>query len=187
MPITAVFILPSSPSQHKRVVRMNRYLSPYLLCVAFLLLGACESYDFSVNENVVYSPAPLFSDFEAADSTLQQCLVEAVAGGKITQANQLKTLNCSHAGVTDLAGIETFTGISRLKLSSNSIRNIRPLATLTVLEILLLDDNTLIDTIPLIELPALRELDLSGNPELLCPASSSLVALESLTLPAHCQ
>ena len=122
MPIAAVFILTGPPSQHKRVVRMNRYLSPYLVCVAFLLLGACESYDFSVNENVVYSPAPLFSDFEAADNTLQKCLVDAVAGGKITQANQLKTLNCSQAGVTNLAGIETFTGISRLKLSSNSIR-----------------------------------------------------------------
>ena len=80
-----------------------------------------------------------------------------------------------------------FLGISKLKLSSNNIRNIRPLAALTVLELLLLDDNQVIDTVPLIELPALLELDLSGNPELLCPANSSLVALEILTLPAHCR
>ena len=166
---------------------MYRHLSPYLLCAAVFLLAACESYDFSVNENVVYSPEPMFSDFEVADSVLQKCLAQAISDGKITRANQLKTLNCSHSGISNLAGIELFTGISKLKLSSNSIRSIQPLASLTVLELLLLDDNQVIDTVPLIELPALRELDLSGNPELLCPANSSLVALENLTLPTHCR
>ena len=169
----------------------NQYMpqcsGSFLLIPAWLLLSACGSYDITVNERLVYSPAPLFSDFEVADPALQQCLEQAVIDGKVTSAAQLVVLNCSHAGVADLAGLEIFTGISRLKLSSNNIRNISPLASLTILELLQLDDNRVVDSTPLLELPVLLELDLAGNPELLCPSQNSLLALHDLTLPGHCQ
>ena len=166
---------------------MSHPLAVYLLLPALLLIAACESYDFTVNENLVYSPKPLFSDFEAADSALQQCLEQAVVDGKITSASELHILNCSHAGVNSLAGIERFTGISRLKLSSNSIRDISPLAALTILEVALLDNNQLIDTTPLVQLSALRELNLVGNDELLCPSDSKLMTVETLLVPGHCK
>ena len=73
-----------------------------------------------------------------------------------------------------------------LKLSSNTIRDISPIAALTSLELLLLDDNGVIDTTPLLELPALRKLDLTANPDMLCPAGTSLMSVETLVLPSHC-
>jgi Leucine-rich repeat (LRR) protein len=166
---------------------MPHRLRAYLPLPALLLLAACESYNFTVNEKLIYSPAPLFSQFKAPDTALQQCLEQAVIDGKVTSARELSTLNCSHAGVTNLDGLEVFTGIAKLKLSANNIRDISPIAALTILELLQLDNNGVIDTTPLLELPALLELDLAGNPELLCPADTSLMTLETLSLPEHCQ
>ncbi|MEH6568014.1 MAG: hypothetical protein V7709_02985 [Halioglobus sp.] len=158
-------------------------------CLAFLvliLISACESYDFRVNEKLVYSPKPLFSDFVVPDTALAACLEQAIKDGKITSASELALLNCSHAGVKQLTGLEAFTGLSQLKLSANSIGDISPLASLTSLEILLLDDNQLIDTTPLIELPALQVLNMAENEALLCPAATSFFTVKNLSLPAHC-
>ena len=166
---------------------MSHFFSFLLIFLVLLSTAACESYDFTVNEKLVYSPKPLFSDFTAPDAALQQCLEQAVIDGKITSASELTTLNCSHAGVTSLEGLQLFTAISRLKLSSNNIRTIAPLAALTILEVLHLDSNQIVDTTPLLDLPALQELNLAQNPQLLCPSGSSLMAVETLTLPGHCE
>ena len=149
-------------------------------------MSACESYDFTVNERVVYTPKPLFADFSITDPALQKCVEQAIIDNKVTTAGELTTLACSHAGITSLDGIEIFSGLAMLKLSSNAIRDLSPLAALTSLELLLLDDNNVIDTTPLLELPALRKLDVSTNPEMLCPAGTSLMSLETLVLPSHC-
>ena len=110
---------------------MPHRLRAYLPLPALLLLAACESYNFTVNEKLIYSPAPLFSQFQAPDTALQQCLEQAVVDGKVTSARELTTLNCSHAGVTDLEGLEVFTGIANLKLSANNIRDISPCSLLS--------------------------------------------------------
>ena len=158
-----------------------------LACLALLSLAACGNYDFTVNEKVVYTPRPLFADFEVPDDALRACLEQAITDGRVTAARELSTLNCSHAGIASLEGLGVFTGISRLKLSSNRIRNLGELARLTVLEELFLDDNQVVDPVPLYELPALYRLDLSGNPGLRCPAGGALLRVEQLELPAHCR
>jgi hypothetical protein len=158
-----------------------------LACLAFMSLAACGNYDFTVNEKVVYTPRPLFADFEVPDDALRACLEQAIKDDRVTAASELSALNCSHAGIASLEGLGVFTGISRLKLSSNRIRNLTELARLTVLEELFLDDNQVVDPVPLYELPALYRLDLSGNPDLQCPASGALLRVEHLELPAHCR
>jgi Leucine-rich repeat (LRR) protein len=158
-----------------------------LACLTLLLLGACESYDFTVNDKVVYTPKPLFRDFDSPDDALRECLEQAVVDDKITAASQLLTLNCSHAGISDLGGLSVFTGITRLKLSSNNIRNLSEVTALTSLEELYLDNNQVVDPVPLYQLPALRILDLSGNASLQCPGSGGLLRVEHLSLPRHCR
>lgn len=158
-----------------------------LLTFSVLLsLAACGSYDFTINEKLVYTPKPLFSDYTATDTALQSCLEQAVAEAKASRAADLETLNCAHAGITELEGLEVFSGISRLKLSSNQLISIATLAELTNLEVLHLDNNQIVDLRPLLELQALRELNLSGNPELLCSSAMGLIAIETVTLPKHC-
>jgi Leucine-rich repeat (LRR) protein len=156
--------------------------------VSFLIiLAACENYDVKINERVVYSPQPLFADFEVADEALRACLEQAIADDLVTAAPRLETLNCSHAGITDLTGLSTFTGLTSLKLSSNRVRNLVELGSLTSLVDLYLDGNQVVDPVPLYQLPALQVLDLSGNPNLQCPSTAGFLRLEQVKLPRHCR
>jgi hypothetical protein len=156
------------------------------LCLILALCAGCGTYDLKVNEKVVYSPRPLFTDFEIADTALSECVEQAILDNQVTIASQLQTLNCSHAGIEDLGGLAVFNGITQLKLSANSIRNLVELEALSLLQALYLDDNIVVDPVPLYDLPSLQALDLAGNADLQCPAASALLQVEELKLPQHC-
>jgi Leucine-rich repeat (LRR) protein len=157
-----------------------------LLPVLLVLLSACESYDFKVNDKVVYSPHPLFNDFEVPDEALRACLEQAIADGGISAGTQLSILNCNHAGIEDLDGIASFPGIKVLSLSSNNIRNLVEISTITTLEELYLNDNRIIDPVPLYQLDHLNTIDLSANPGLQCPNKAGFARVETVILPDHC-
>jgi Leucine-rich repeat (LRR) protein len=166
---------------------MLHHLLSSLACLLLLvLLSACESYDFKVNDKVVYSPHPLFKDFEVPDEALRACLEQAIADGGISAASELSALNCSHAGIEDLDGIASFPAIVVLSLSSNSIRNLVEISTITALEELYLDHNRIVDPVPLYQLDHLNTIDLSGNPGLQCPSKGGFARVETVTLPDHC-
>jgi len=159
-----------------------------LTCLMTLtLLAACENYDYTFNERVIYSPRELFSDFEVADEGLERCLTQTISDAGITAVGQLTDLNCSHAGIADLDGLALFTGLVRLSLSSNAVRNLVELGSLDALEELHLDGNRVVDPVPLYGLPSLRFVDLSGNPDLQCPQDSSLLRADTVVLPQHCR
>lgn len=159
----------------------------YLLYPAMILLTACQGYDFRINDKVVYTPDPLFSDFNAPDTALRTCLEQAISDESITAVQKMSSLNCSHAGIENLEGLGTFEGIKALRLSSNQIRNLVEISRLFDLEEAYLDNNQIIDPVPLTRLESLRHLDLSGNPALQCPRSGSFKQLETLILPQHCR
>ena len=163
---------------------MTRWVTGIVL---LLMITSCGDLDFKINEKVVYSPRPLFTDFEVIDAALQACLEQAIIDQKATLANELLSLNCSHAQISDLGGLEVFTGLTQLKLSSNQIRNLMPLRPMSSLESLYLDNNQIVDPVPLYELLSLSTLDLSGNPKLQCPSSQALLRMDEVTLPGHCQ
>jgi len=162
---------------------MTRCLTWILSC---LLLAACGSYDFTVNDRVVYTPRPLFKDYTIPDPALKRCVDRAVADNNVTQASQLTTLICAESGVEGVEGLGVFTGLELLLLSGNRIRNVAPLGSLTVLVELHLQDNEVVDPVPLYQLPALNVLDLSGNPGLHCPASGAFLRVPVVALPDHC-
>lgn len=156
-------------------------------CLLALLVGACSTYDFTVNDRVVYTPDPLFTDFEVPDQALKECIRQAINANKVTVASELSSLACSSAGIESLAGLATFSEIEQLTLSSNNITDISELSALTVLQVLYLDNNQVIDPVPLYQLPALTLVDLSANPGLRCPASGSLLRVATVVLPGHCR
>ena len=156
------------------------------LMAVLCILSGCESYDFTVNDKLVYTPKPLFSDFDTPDPALYDCIKQGIIDAKITGARQLTSLSCSHAGIENLQGLATFSGLTHLKLSSNKIRNLADLSAMTELQQLILDDNAVVDPVPLYRLPALRLLDLSENGTLQCPATTAFALVESLKLPRHC-
>ncbi len=154
--------------------------------LSFFFLCACNGYDFKVNEKVVYTPIPLFSDFAAADPGLQSCIERAINDGVVTAPGQLSALDCSFAGIENLDGLATFTELKTLRLSANKVSNLGELSKIITLQEVFLDDNQIIDPAPLYQLSALRKLDLSGNAALQCPKSGSFAKLATVILPSHC-
>ncbi|MFT7048756.1 MAG: hypothetical protein ACJAZE_001146 [Halioglobus sp.] len=165
---------------------MQRRIVYLSLCITFAFLIGCAGYDFTVNDKLIYSPKTLFNDFNTPDTGLSTCLEQAIVDAKISEANALKHLNCSHAGIQTLEGLETFTGLVQLKLSANKIRNLAPLVSLVHLQELYLDDNAVVDPVPLYPLPALHTLNLDSNTVLQCPEETAFADMLSLTLPDHC-
>lgn len=135
----------------------------WLLCV---LLSGCNRYALTVNNNEIYRPAPLYSDFEIADVALDTCIRQAIADKRVVEAAQLINLRCTHGGIKNLQGIGHFAWLSKVDLSHNDIA----------------------DSAPLAQLQRLEFLKLVGNPNLNCTSARSLgLPLgDSLILPEHC-
>jgi Leucine-rich repeat (LRR) protein len=161
---------------------------PTTVIAAVLALSGCADYRFTVNERVVYNPAPLYRDYDVPDVALRDCLEQHIADGAISAADQLTELNCSHAGVTGLDGLQAFPHLVRLKLSSNAIEDLAPLADMVALRELYLDGNRLRNLTPLRGLPELEYLDLSANEQLVCQQLDFFKRQPRLQLapPRHC-
>lgn len=166
---------------------MQRHLLRYSLVLSLFLLFACQGYDFTVNERVVYSPPPLFRDYNLQDQALRDCVEQRIADENITRVEQLVTLNCSHAGIETLDGLEVFSALRTVRLSANRVRNLLAMSSLHELQELYLDDNRIVDPVPLYSLKKLQTLDLAGNPELQCPVPDALQQVAQLSLPSHCK
>ena len=150
------------------------------------LVSACQGYDYTVNERVVYSPAPLLRDVRIPDPALRDCVEQVISDRSVTDFEQLLSLNCSHAGIESLDGLAVFNQLTHLRLSSNRIRNLVELHKLAELRELYLDHNRVVDPVPLYILPNLRVVDLSDNPDLQCPDPGSFAGVEQVIPPAHC-
>ncbi|HEY7883594.1 MAG TPA: leucine-rich repeat domain-containing protein [Cellvibrionaceae bacterium] len=139
-----------------------------VLPVTLALLTACSNYNVSVNDRVVYTPLPLFSDYQLSDDSLAGCVQQTISDEKITSARDLTRLRCTSAGIKDLSGIEKFAALEQLDLSDNELGNIAPLAKLGRLNLLLLRNNQLDDLSPLLPLLKLTDLNIEENPDINC-------------------
>lgn len=161
------------------------------LFVIFLIAG-CKTYSVSLNNNIVYTPAPLFKDYIIDDAHLRSCVEQTITDEKITKADELKQLNCSHAGIKSLAGLEKFHQIEQLNLAENTVESIAPLSNFGQLRVLILRKNNLTSAEPLLHMLALRELDVSDNAKLNCGDLKQVAANFhqgdlKLVLPEQCK
>ena len=160
--------------------------------IGFTLLGAmlsaCGDYRLSVNDTILYTPEPPFSEYTIADEHLRQCVEQTIRDQVIPAASQLEELNCSHAGITDLVGLEVFAGLIRLKLSSNKISSISPLFDMQRLAELQLDGNELISLGGIYQMVNLTYLNVAGNDQLACSELENLKQRLTLKIdaPDHC-
>jgi hypothetical protein len=156
------------------------------------LIAGCKTYSVSLNNNVVYTPPSLFKDFVIADAHLRACVEQTIIDNHIIKADDLKQLNCSHAGITSLAGLEKFYSIEQLNLSENSLQSIAQLSNFSQLKVLILRKNNLTNAEPLLHMLALRELDVSDNAKLTCGdlkqfAKNAQQENLKITVPAQCK
>ena len=163
--------------------------NPFPLLALLAFLAGCNSFDnmdVKVNERVVFTPRPLFTDYSIVDPALATCVEEAIASQRATSASELRTLRCDNAGIENLAGLDTFTALDRIDLRDNAIEDVAPLAAASAVQVLLLSNNNIVNPVPLYKKPALQQLDLRGNSRLLCPDNSAFFSIEELRLPRHC-
>lgn len=124
-------------------------------CIGLLpvVLGGCARYQVTLNEQPIYSPPPLYSQFDVTDDALKNCLRQTIADKQITRAEQLTQLVCRHAGITSVQGLEVFASLEELDLSHNALRNIKPLQSLNRLRLLKVNDNPdlMCDTVPQVD------------------------------------
>ncbi|MGD8174652.1 leucine-rich repeat domain-containing protein [Marinimicrobium sp. ARAG 43.8] len=171
------------------MVHSNSLAHTFIIGLLLAALSGCEGYAVSVNDNPVYNPPALFTEFRLVDSALQECVQQTIEDRGVTDANQLTQLNCSSAGIESLEGISTFSALRAISLNSNALTDIEPLKTLSRLEILMLKDNDVRSAEPLLSLLRLKELDLRGNAQLACGDARQLAdhSEGDIRLPAHCE
>lgn len=161
-----------------------------LLLFFFLVLSACANYDVKINEKVVYSPPPLFLDFNLTDKALQNCVEQTITDQEVAKAEQLTRLICTNGDIRSVDGIEIFSGLQQLNLNNNSLQNIGALASLPALQNLSLTSNNIKTVMPLTESTALLQLHMQNNPKLDCVTVLELMnqmpALR-VTMPKHCK
>lgn len=180
----------TAPRLSPRILR-SRILSLGIFSLAVVSLSACKNYSLSINDNVVYTPPALFTQFNIADQNLRTCVEQTIADKHISKAEDLKQLNCSNAGITSLGGLEIFTAIEQLNLSENALSSASQLSHLTRLSQLSLRKNNLTSAEPLLHLLHLRVLDIAENKNLGCGDLRQLLSNFhkgelTVTLPEQC-
>lgn len=155
-------------------------------------LTACSSYDVTINDQVVYTPPPLYSDFSIADPALSECLKSTIRERQIVKAGQLSELLCPAGNISSLEGITQFPNITKLGLGNNKLKDLAGVQVLTQLQHLDASGNNLTELTELNGLKKLRYVDLRRNNALVCTSidrDAIMTASDNLKLelPQHCE
>ena len=94
---------------------------------------------------------------------LTGCRFSADSLATVASLPALQELNLTDCGLSTLAGLEHATGLIKLDLTSNTIRNLEPLKDLSRLQEVILAHNAVTDLTVLGGLPNLVKLDISHN------------------------
>lgn len=131
-----------------------------LSIITLLTIVACDRYQVTINEREIYVPPVLFSDYEIIDPALRNCVAQAISDQKITVAEDLRLLNCSYGGIVSLTGLDRFTKLETINLSSNKLETIKPLMFFGDLKRLNLQGNSGLSCKDLLSLEQLLAEDL---------------------------
>ena len=137
-----------------------------VISLVFLSLVACDRYQIKLNEQQIYTPQPLFSDYKMPDMALSNCIKQLIIDKSVKRAEELKSINCAYAGISDLAGLSRFTQLEVINLANNNLTDIKTLMFFG----------------------QLRRVDISGNNALRCDDVKTLSELlaEQLVAPNIC-
>ena len=136
------------------------------ISLVFMSLLACDRYQIKFNEQQIYTPQTLFSDYKMSDMALSNCIKQLIVDQSVKRAEELISINCAYAGITDLTGLNRFTQLEVINLANNHLTDIKTLMFLG----------------------QLRRVDISGNNALRCDDIKTLSELlpDQLVAPKIC-
>lgn len=105
-----------------------------LFALPITILSGCQGYRWTLNDQPVYTPPALFTDYKIDDAQLKTCVQETILSAKITAAEQLTQLSCSYNTVSSAQGLAVFTQLQQLDLSHNQLNDIGALKHLDQLQ-----------------------------------------------------
>lgn len=190
----AIFAPPKIQSRDPRMIKLSTPSLPTLFFVlarplfvgVLLALSACSRYSVSVNDNIVYEPPQLFSDFNVEDSELRTCLQKTIAEANVRSAEQLRRLICPAGSISTLSGIEVFSQIEYLGLAENNVQVLAPITELTQLKQADLRSNNVKDFSVLLSHKSVLFLNAKGNTRANCDSLQASHETQVIHLPKHC-
>ena len=116
----------------------------FIILMIYLISG-CADYAVTFNNKSIITPVALYQSKKIIDNALRNCIEHTIVHQKITDPKMLRVLDCSHAGIVKLDGVQQFLYLSEVRLKNNSLAGLAPLLLLDELTLADLNNNTNID------------------------------------------
>ena len=153
----------------------------------FSALYALENLSTLSIKGMAISEAQL----QALSSALPNCAIHSdtnqedaadITLGGVTFKSDVKELNLSNRGITDISALSACRELERLDLTGNKISDITPLMDIPGLRELIIKDNLVTDLRPLMALTTLAYINAEGNGIISTVPLGSLTGLKELHL-----
>ena len=127
------------PKKHSPLHRNKSFFTTSFFIL--LIISACSNYSIDINQNEVYRPPTLYTNYELADENLHNCVRQTIRDNGLNSPQQLLELRCTYAGIKSLEGLAQFSRIERLSLKGNQLESINELLQFTRLTYLDISEN----------------------------------------------
>jgi len=142
--------------------------------IPLFICTSCKNYSVSLNQNEIYNPVKVFTDFKLIDTALQQCVDRIIKENKLTKPEQLQSVICGPTGIVTLEGLAFFDSITHLGVRDNKVANIEAISHLKQLKQLDISNNLIKDISPIFTLETLEYVNLEGLEAIPCRQVAAL-------------
>ena len=115
------------------------------IALMVVLLSGCANYAVTLNNISIITPIVLYQTKKIIDNAFNECVKQTIIDKQIKHPQTLKTIDCSHAGIEKLDGIQQFFALSEVRFQNNNLTSLTPLFFLDELTLVDLHNNTNID------------------------------------------
>ena len=110
-----------------------------------VLLSGCANYAVTLNNKSIITPTVLYQTKKIIDNAFNECVEQTIIDQQIKDPQTLRTIDCGHAGIEKLDGIQQFAALSEVRFQNNNLTSLTPLFFLDELTLVDLHNNTNID------------------------------------------
>ena len=110
-----------------------------------VLLFGCANYAVTLNNKSIITPIVLYQTKKIIDNAFNECVKQTIIDKQIKHPQMLKTIDCGHAGIEKLDGIQQFFALSEVRFQNNNLTSLTPLFFLEKLTLVDLHNNTNIE------------------------------------------
>ncbi len=176
----------SSKKRHSKKINGKRIIYTIVLLSIIILLGQKIYADSIDRVSIVLSDSKLYAKLESVLNSYSNVIYNPTTltiEFPVNSIPEVKQLDISNAGVTNITGLEKFTALNELNAASNSITSVSNLSSLTNLKKLNLSSNQQFsDVSSLASFTNLEELNLYNTSISSVSPLTSITNLKSLNI-----